>query len=88
MEETAYLTTVKGIYRDGRIELARVPQVPSETPVLVTFLASETVDLYARGIGKATARRLREQMASFAEEWESPEMDAYDNYDSAKLQTR
>ena len=48
------------------------------------------IDLRERGIDEAQAAEMRARLASFAEDWESPEMDAYDNYDEekAKLQTR
>ena len=49
-----------------------------------------TIDLRERGIDEAQAAEMRARLASFAEDWESPEMDVYDNYDEekAKLQTR
>ena len=48
------------------------------------------IDLRERGIDEAQAAELRARLACFAEDWESPEMDIYDNYDEekAKLQTR
>jgi len=49
----------------------------------VTFLDSGAVDLRKRGIGKAQAKTLRAQLATFTEDWDSPEMSAYDNYDAA-----
>jgi hypothetical protein len=42
------------------------------------------MDLRERGISKAQAKTLRSQLSTFAEDWESPEMSAYDNYDTAK----
>ena len=47
-----------------------------------------TIDLRERGIDEAQAAEMRARLASFAEDWESPEMDVYDNYDEekAKLQ--
>lgn len=49
-----------------------------------------TIDLRERGIDEAQAAELRARLACFAEDWESPEMDIYDNYDEekAKLQTQ
>ena len=49
-----------------------------------------SIDLRERGIDEAQAAEMRARLASFAEDWESPEMDIYDNYDEekAKLQTR
>lgn len=84
------LTTIQGIYRKGRIELAEAPQnVREDTPVIVTFLAPAPIDLRARGIDERKAADLRASFATFAEDWDSPEMDIYDNYDAAKasLQT-
>jgi hypothetical protein len=50
----------------------------------VTFLDSGTVDLRKRGITKAQAKVLQAQLESFTEDWDSPEMSAYDDYDDAK----
>jgi hypothetical protein len=58
--------------------------VSDETRVIVTFLEVSYVDLQSRGIDKSQAAALRERLASFAEEWDSPEMAAYDNYDAAR----
>lgn len=66
------LTSVEGVYRHGKIELGKLPtHVRDETRVIVTFLEPGPIDLRAR-------------LASFAEEWDSPEMDVYDDYDAAK----
>lgn len=79
------LTSVAGVYRHGKIELAESPgDVPDETRVIVTFLESGQVDLRARGITEAQAAELRARLAPFAEDWDDPAMDAYDNYDAAK----
>ena len=80
------LTSVQGIYRKGKIELTRKPKnISDETSVIVTFLDSGSVDLRERGISKARAKTLRAQLATFADDWDSPEMSAYDNYDAAKV---
>ena len=79
------LTSVQGVYRKGKIELTRKPKnISDETNVIVTFLDSKPIDLRKRGINKAKARKLRAQLVTFTEDWESPEMSAYDNYDAAK----
>ena len=49
-----------------------------------SLLNKRSVDLQKRGIDKAQAADLRERLATFAEDWESPEMSIYDNYDAAK----
>ncbi|MCH8224927.1 MAG: hypothetical protein IIC97_03555 [Chloroflexi bacterium] len=76
--------SVEGIYRNGRIDLIETPpDVLDETRVVVTFLGPTSVDLPTRGIDEAQAADLRGRLASFIEEWESPDMDLYDDYDSA-----
>ncbi len=85
------LTIIEGVYRDGKIEFSQTPRdVCDGTPVIVTFLPSNSVDLQERGIDQSQAAVLRARLAAFAEDWESPEMNVYDNYDEAKsdLQTR
>ena len=79
------LTTIQGIYRDGKIQLTEVPRnIRDNTPVVVTFLTSGNIDLSARGIDEAQAADLRSRLRTFTEEWDSPEMDIYDNYDAVK----
>ena len=84
-------TTIQGVYRDGKIELSTTPgDVSDETPVIVTFLSANSINLQERGIDESQAAVLRGRLTSFVEDWENPEMNAYDNYDEANssLQTR
>ena len=100
------LTTIQGVYRNGKIELAEEPlEVADETQVIVTFLpcdckmeAAETTegmgvtdkpaprgtDLRAMGIDKETAARIRASLTPFAKEWDTPEMEAYNDYEANK----
>ncbi len=79
------LTAIRGVYRDGSIHLTTLPRnVKDDTPVIVTFLALNHIDLQARGIDEVQAAGLRARLETFAEDWDSPEMDVYDNYDAAK----
>jgi hypothetical protein len=79
------LTTVEGIYRNGQVELVENPNNLLEgTRVIVTFLETKTIDLTSQGIDKAQAAVLRTSLATFAEDWNSPEMSIYDDYDAAK----
>jgi hypothetical protein len=79
------LVSVQGVYRHGKIELMEQPRMMrEETQVVVTFLESGLVDLPTRGIDESQAAELRAQLAAFAAEWDSPEMNIYDNYDAAK----
>lgn len=79
------LTTVEGVFRDGKIELAELPEsVCDDTRVLVTFLPSNPVDLKAHGIDEEQAAELQARLTTFAEDWNSPDMDLYDDYDAAR----
>ncbi len=79
------LTSIPGVYRKGRIELQERPaNVSDEARVIVTFLESIPIDLRARGIDEKSAAELRARLATFAEEWDSPEMSIYDHYDAVK----
>lgn len=98
------LRTIEGVYRNGKVELTEVPSdVREEMRVLATFLEPQSIDLRARGIEnsavpktaaplkhEAHAAELRARLATFAEDWDSPEMAVYDDYDAAiaRLQTR
>lgn len=83
------LKAIEGIYRDGKVELTEMPRdVRDKTRVIVTFLEPNFVDLRGRGIDEVDAADLRSRLSAFAEDWDSPEMDIYDDYDSAKTQTR
>ncbi|WP_293153847.1 MULTISPECIES: hypothetical protein [unclassified Microcoleus] len=73
------LKSVKGIYRDGKVVLLETPGDLTEGKVIVTFLAeSGLVELQSRGIDRQQAGDLRVRLSRFAEDWERPEMDAYD----------
>ncbi len=83
-------TTIEGVYCDGKIELSDTPSdVREGTRVVVTFISPGSIDLREHGIDEAQAAELHARLACFAEDWKSPEMDIYDNYDEekAKLQT-
>jgi hypothetical protein len=72
--------TIGGVYRDGKVELNKVPlDVPQGTHVTVTF-PETSYDLRELGIDEAQAADLRARLRAFAEDWESPEMNIYDNY--------
>ena len=79
------LQSAEGIYRNGKIELLEeLHNLPEGARVIVTFLEAQDIDLSARGIDGETAAELRERLRPFAEDWDSPEMNAYDHYDDAK----
>ena len=81
------MLTIPGVYRKGQIELSQQPSpLADETPVLVTFLAASPIELAARGIDPSEAADLRSRLTAFAEEWSSPEMAEYDDYDARHQQ--
>ena len=50
----------------------------------MTFLEGHHVDLSERGIDRLRAAQLRNRLTSFAEDWDSPEMQIYDDYEASK----
>ena len=75
--------TIEGIYSKGKVELTEKPgSIPDQTRVMVTFLEPHDTDLRTRGINEKQAADLRARLATFAEEWDSPEMTMYDDYDN------
>ena len=70
--------TVEGVFRNGKIELAETPLDVDEARVIVTFLPNGAVNLAERGIDEAQAGNLRARLTTFAEDWDLPEMEAYD----------
>jgi hypothetical protein len=73
------LVSVRGVYRDGKIELRdKLPDVNS-AEVIVTFLTNESaVDLSSYGLTQPQVLELRERLATFEEDWNAPGMEAYD----------
>ncbi|WP_200892231.1 hypothetical protein [Aliterella atlantica] len=77
------MTSTEGIYRNGKIELSQLPtNINDKTRVIVTFIESNDIELSAYGIDRLQAESLRANLGSFADDWNSPEMSIYDNYDS------
>lgn len=74
------LKTVEGIYKKGKIELLENPQeIEESTKVIVTFLKPATaVSLKDRGIDEDQALSLKSRLSRFAEDWDRPDMDGYD----------
>ena len=72
------LTSIEGIFRNGKVEFTEPVPSDAEGKVIVTFLSDKTVDLTQRGIDERQAADLRSRLATFAEDWDRPEMDVYD----------
>jgi hypothetical protein len=74
------LRSIEGIYRDGKVELTESPPPDAAERVIVTFVSSPVriIDLAERGVSPEQAADLRHRLTTFAEDWQRPEMDAYD----------
>ena len=70
--------SIQGIYEHGKVELLETPNGLEEARVIVTFIPEDSVDLATRGINESSAANLRARLQTFAEDWERPEMRAYD----------
>jgi len=71
--------SVEGIYRNGKVELLEPLEGAEGARVFVTMVRpAEPVDLRERGIDESEAADLRRRLARFAEDWDRPEMAAYD----------
>jgi hypothetical protein len=71
--------SVEGIYRNGKVELMEPLAEAEGSRVIVTWVGTAgSVDLRERGINEPEAADLRRRLAPFAEDWDRPEMAAYD----------
>jgi hypothetical protein len=74
------LKSIEGIYRDGKVQLLEPAPDVNNSRVIVTFLPSPgPIDLAARGVDERQTAELRWRLETFAEDWNSPEMDVYDD---------
>lgn len=69
---------VAGVYRNGKVELVETPADADGARVIVTFMPEGAVSLPERGIDESQAASLRARLGAFTEDWEQPEMGAYD----------
>lgn len=72
------LRSVEGFYRNGVIELVEPLDDAEGSRVIVTVVGSGPVDLRANGIAEPQAADLRRRLATFADDWDRPEMSIYD----------
>ena len=71
--------SVEGVYRNGKIELAEPLAEAGGSRVIVTWVEpAHPVDLRERGIDESQAADLRRRLSALAEDWDRPEMAAYD----------
>jgi hypothetical protein len=73
------MRSVEGVYRNGGVELIEPFTEAEGSRVIVTWVGQPgPVDLRVRGIDEVNAADLRRRLAPFAEDWDRPEMAAYD----------
>ncbi len=71
--------SVEGVYRNGKVELMEPILEAEGSSVIVTWVQPvQAIDLRDRGIDEAQAADLRRRLGTFTEDWDSPEMNAYD----------
>jgi len=71
--------SVEGICRNGKVELVEPLTQAEGCRVIVTWVhPAEPVDLTEREIGEDRAADLRRRLSAFVEDWDRPEMAAYD----------
>ena len=71
--------SVEGIYRNGKVELMEpLAEAEGSRAIVTSVNPAEPVDLRERGIDELQAAALRRRLAPFAEDWDRPEMAAYD----------
>lgn len=71
--------SVEGVYRNGKVELLEPLAEAEGSRVIVTWVTpADGVDLRQRGIDETQAANLRRRSAPFAEDWDRPDMAAYD----------
>jgi len=71
--------SVEGVYRNGKVELIEPLTEAEGSRVIVTWVQpAASIDLRERGIDESQAADLRRRLAPFAEDWDRPEMAAYD----------
>ena len=73
------LTTVEGVYQEGRIELLEQPPEVEEARVLVTFLPAGGGERQGPALTPDEAAELRWKLAAWEEDWNAPGMEAYDD---------
>ncbi|NCD42682.1 MAG: hypothetical protein EOL88_11385 [Bacteroidia bacterium] len=75
------MQTLRGVYKNGNIELLRKPDHKiGQMAVLITFLEDDqNVDLIEHGINETEAGDLRHRLQCFSDDWNQPEMDIYDD---------
>ena len=74
------ITSVEGVYRDGKVELLEPAADRAETSrVVVTFLPPPPVVESALGMTPQQAAELRTRVGGIAEDWDHSDMDVYDD---------
>ncbi len=73
------LTTVEGVYQEGRIELLEQPPGAEGARVLVTFLPAGKGEPEGPALTSGEAAELRWKLAAWEEDWNAPGMEVYDD---------
>ena len=75
--------SVERVYRNGKVELREpIAEAEGSRAIVTWFQLASSVDLRERGINETQAADLRRRLATFAVDWDRPEMNAYDELPS------
>lgn len=70
--------SVDGIYSNEKVELVERFEIEGPSISVAAVQPVKAIDLCERGINESQVRDLRRRLGTFREDWDSPEMSAYD----------
>jgi hypothetical protein len=74
------LSSVEGIYRNGKVEILGPSDFAEGSRVIVTLVPKDgPIDLRSVGIDEQLAGEIRDRFASFTEDWDRADMDVYND---------
>ncbi len=80
-------TVAHGVFRNGKVEFPKLPEgVPDETHAVVTFVAQNATEMERLGITREQAAEYRFGLGAGIKDWDSPEMDIYNDYHRYKAE--
>lgn len=82
--------TINALRRQHEADRAEIERLQTALIVSNDKKQSGQIDLQSLGISQEQALQIRASLASFAEDWNHPSMDIYDDYDNelAKLRAK
>lgn len=78
------LQAVEGVFRNGKVELLQTPVNINEARVIVTFLQHDQGLQELATFTPDEIADLRGRLVAWAEDWNAPGMEAYDDYETRR----